>query len=296
MAKKKEKLRILLLSGGSLAGSWQVGVLKKLIIDKEQDFDVIAGTSVGSIAAAQLSQGMTGTGEIKKYLQDYLDIWMGMKSSKDIVKKRCFGGLNAVFGRSIYDNSGLVKVIQDNIDVSRIARSGKTCVVSMVNMSTGKHEIAHAVDKNGVTNENFNKCILASTSIPVVFPMVKIYDNTYVDGGLREAFPVKCVLDIVDKYKGDIEITAIGCSPEDLTIMKPKKMKLFDKVNRIIDMMTNEIYMNDLTVLTNYNVSQFHAYFPSKPPLEDSLNASGDEIRASIEDGYTNSEFVEISG
>ena len=49
-------MRGLVLSGGGANGAYEVGVLKYLIGEKNQEFDLFAGTSVGALNAGFLAQ------------------------------------------------------------------------------------------------------------------------------------------------------------------------------------------------------------------------------------------------
>ncbi len=48
-------MRALVLSGGGAKGAYEVGALKYLLLDKETQYDIICGVSVGALNASFLS-------------------------------------------------------------------------------------------------------------------------------------------------------------------------------------------------------------------------------------------------
>jgi len=64
------------------------------------------------------------------------------------------------------------------------------------------------------THPNFKDCILASASVPVVFPSVLIDGQKYADGGIGHIIPIPEIKKFVEEHKGtNIVIDVLCCYP-----------------------------------------------------------------------------------
>ena len=89
-------------------------------------------------------------------------------------------------------------IVESSIDPAKIAASGLQLRVGAVSLESGE---LHYVDELGRMSErdgtpidrepvSIHDAVLASASIPVVFPPTRMGDETYVDGGVREILPL----------------------------------------------------------------------------------------------------------
>ena len=89
-------------------------------------------------------------------------------------------------------------IVEGSIDPARVAASGLTLRVGAVSLESGE---LHYVDELGRMSQrdgtpidrepvSLHDAVLASASIPVVFPPTRVGDETYVDGGVREILPL----------------------------------------------------------------------------------------------------------
>lgn len=85
---------------------------------------------------------------------------------------------------------------------ARVASSGMTLRIAMVDLISGElrymRQDGVMVDRNDVpldqTSHDLAVGVLASCSLPAVFPPVRIGDETYVDGGVRENLPAEMAI------------------------------------------------------------------------------------------------------
>ena len=94
------------------------------------------------------------------------------------------------------------------------------------------------------------KAILASASIPVVWPPVDISPDrlAMVDGGVRNISPVGDVLDLEPD-----EIVIINCSAEQPPVTPQAPANVLSIGMRALDIMQNEIFVNDMKEFLRIN-------------------------------------------
>src|SRR5436853_420120 len=90
--------RALVLSGGGAKGSWQVGACQHLIVERGLWFDVIAGVSAGAVNAATLAQARNPD-ELAAELEHLRAVWLGLRGSRDVYRRRWLGALGTVLAR-----------------------------------------------------------------------------------------------------------------------------------------------------------------------------------------------------
>src|SRR2546423_11167142 len=90
--------RALVLSGGGAKGSWQVGACHHLIAERGLWFDVIAGVSAGAVNAATLAQAHDPD-ELATELEHLRSVWLGLRGSHDVYRRRWLGALGTVLAR-----------------------------------------------------------------------------------------------------------------------------------------------------------------------------------------------------
>src|SRR6266536_1134910 len=175
--------RALVLSGGGSRGAFEVGVADYLINDLGLDFQVIAGVSTGSLNAVMLAQGR-GPDGLRAQLAALKDPWFGVKSSDDVYTTRFFGKVLAfVLKDSIYSSKPVRQKIWQQVAPERLRGSGRELRIGAVGLESGAY---HAIDQR---NPEVREWALASASMPLFFPPVRIGDEAAVYGGMRSGTP-----------------------------------------------------------------------------------------------------------
>jgi len=230
----KPKKIALILSGGGARGAFQVGAEKYARDVKGYHWDIIAGVSVGALNGAMLA--------MHRYTR-LMEIWDSISGSQVYT-----GGFNLIslvklmFGaKSFYGNAPLQKLMQREFEAGRIIDDLHVGVVSLING-----------DYMQFTKESLElvKAILASASIPVVWPPVDIAPDrlAMVDGGVRNISPVGDVLDLEPD-----EIVIINCSAEQPPVMPGAAANVLSIGMRALDIMQNEIFVNDMKEFLRIN-------------------------------------------
>jgi NTE family protein len=224
----------LVLSGGGARGAFQVGAEKYAREAKGYHWNIIAGVSVGAMNGAMLA--------MHRY-DRLLEIWQSI--SNDQVYTGGFNLLSLVkivFGaRSFYGNGPLQKLMQGEFAAGRIIEDLRVGAVSLV---SGRYV--------QFTKESLelSKAILASASIPVVWPPVDVSsdDVAMVDGGVRNITPVGDVLALEPD-----EIVIINCGNARPPATPGAAANVLSIGMRTLDIMQNEIFINDMKEFLRIN-------------------------------------------
>lgn len=183
----------LALCGGGAKGSYEAGCFKALNEIGEK-FDIVTGTSIGCLNAAMYCQGdfdrdyelwnKLNVQMIMKYgfNFDRYDIINGIRNSENSINMV----LNYVTNRGA-DIRPLKCMIDEYIDVDKIINSNVSfgIVCAQFPQMKGNEVLANKLDKDLI-----KQYILASASPWPVFPVCKIEDKSYVDGGYYDNLPI----------------------------------------------------------------------------------------------------------
>ena len=244
----------LVLSGGAVWGSFQVGVLDYLINVLNADFNGFYGISVGALNTSLLV-GASENG-IKHEFNILKEVWTGIKKNKDIYKRRIHilpAELGALF-QSIYIPKGLKKILSRYItnDVrDRIFSSDRELSIGVVSMEDGKINYLrnHGHDQTQLNEwkTQLSEYILASSSMPVLLPPVELTidgdQKLCFDGGLRDVSPLGAAFK-AEKYS---DIFVINCSSASVNPRSRDKLKNgLGYLKRGLDIMNSETIKADI--------------------------------------------------
>ncbi len=197
MVVAKEKLKVgLALGGGGARGLAYIGVLK--VLERENiPIDLIIGTSMGAIigAAYALKKRIIGLEKIaEKYskLSDFnINLSFGEKERKDkpfflkkmsdFLKKGYI--LNLELTRKYLDDGGEIrKIIKELIDNKTFEDTKIPFVAVAADLVRGEKVI--------INRGKLFDALLASASIPGMFPPVILDKKILVDGGIVDVVPI----------------------------------------------------------------------------------------------------------
>lgn len=128
--------------------------------------------------------------------------------------------------------------------------------------------------------DNIIDAVVASASIPGFFPPVKLADETYVDGGVREILPIQVAIEA-----GAEQIFAIIASPSVASVESFDGKDLIAIVERsVLGIMSDEIVSNEAKPPTGWNnaVTVIHP----RVELYDIMTRDPGLIRISMDYGY----------
>jgi len=260
----------LAISGGAANGAYGAGLLKGWSQTGSRPvFKVVTGISTGAIIAPFAFLGSNYDDKLEKFYTTY--------STKDVMRKK--GLFQILRGNSLTNNRLLERLIEQHCDKQLLKdiaieySKGRRLYVGTTNLDAQQlviwdmGKIAAAGDEKA--SKLFRKIILASASIPVVFPPVyfdveinnEIYDEMHVDGGItKQVFFLYDILQGLDKaaraegmdiskIKHKIYIIKNGYVD---AIWKEVQDSLSSIAERSIDTMTNAQGVGDIYQLYSF--------------------------------------------
>lgn len=226
----------LVLSGGGAKAAYQAAAEKYLREVKGYRWDVISGVSAGALNGAMIAMGKPDRmWEIWNRLTPEM-VYSGPTKGWKTVAKLLFGA------KSVYDTSPLAKLINAEIDPTQIVDVDLR--IGVVSLITGEYSVIRP------DNPHFKKALLASASIPTIFPPVDISPDmlAMVDGSLRNYSPIGDIMDAEPD-----EIVVINCAPRVPARLSEPPRNALRIGQRAIDIATNEIFLNDLRKFLRIN-------------------------------------------
>jgi len=274
-----EKIGVV-LSGGGAKGAGQLGMMK-YVFELGIRPDFISGISVGSLNATLWAQ--------EENLDLLEDLWRGIKGNSDIYRANWFRPWKLY--RSLFDNKPLKRKINTYIDTNKLKNSPIELQIGVVQLQSGEFSI---IDKY---HPDYTDMLLGSTAIPVVFPAVRWSGNDYVDGGVRNAAPLKAAIDF-----GCTRIYVLHCYSLGMMEECQNYRNLARVGIRSFVIMYNELLQNDIETCKSINQAvRTKQAFPGKnyrlieltiiqPPVDQQfgfeLDFSRSQIEKNIELGY----------
>jgi len=223
--KKKEKPVVgLILPGGGARNAYQAGVLKAigdmLPEDVKNPFPVICGSSSGALNAVLLASsanrfregvdrlyGVYANFHIGKIFKT--DAWTALKSGVSWSMTFVPGWLRKSQPRSVLDNSPLRHLLERHIRFARIQQAIDSGDLHAVSITASGYTTGLSVTfyqgveglvpwkrtrRIGLPTELTLDHLMASSAIPVLFPAIKLHNEYFGDGSMRQTAPLSPAL------------------------------------------------------------------------------------------------------
>lgn len=183
-------VNILALSGGGAGGAFGAGAMVGLTLSgRRPQFTVVTGVSAGALIAPYAFLGPAWDRQLTQ-------IYTG-GSGEHVLRSR---GLGVLFGSSMYRGTPLKALVDRYADDSLIeavaaeARKCRLLLVATTDVNTGEPVVwdlgAIAMHGGAQARTLFRDVLVASASVPGMFPPVVIRNETHVDGGVTLPFLV----------------------------------------------------------------------------------------------------------
>ncbi|HPW78626.1 MAG: NTE family protein RssA [Bacteroidetes bacterium ADurb.Bin037] len=154
--------------GGGARGYYHAGVLKRLL-ELGYKPDIVSGTSAGAIVAAMYAQGLT----VDRMIEAFRHLLL-----KDFLRSR-------IRREYLVDSKPLRKILENAFK----ARTFEELDIPLKIVATCLETAKEVVFESGPLID----AVMASCSIPVIFPPVVIQGKHYVDGGVVRNVPVSVI-------------------------------------------------------------------------------------------------------
>lgn len=238
----------LALAGGGTRGAAHIGAIKAFE-ENGIKFDVVGGTSAGSMAAALYSMGFTSD-EMLKILKTFAKEMLGA-SPKSIIsnmrEKKDFHIRGLTTGQNI---ELIIQEIAKTKGVENIKDIKMPLAVTAVDIITGKKFVFtnSFIDRDYyIKNIEIGKAVRASSSVPGIYSPLEFENYQFVDGGLLDNVPVTEV-----KRLGADRVVSINFEFD----RSEKARNFVEILTKSLDVMSakiveDEIYMSDCAIKVN---------------------------------------------
>lgn len=271
----------LILSGGGARAAYQVGVLRGIanILPRQSTnpFQIISGTSAGALNAVSLAAHAS---RLRTGVRTLEYVWENLSSSK--VYRLDSGGIIAsasswvmalVSGRqteapaSLLNTAPLRELLASNIHFDRIQQHIDCGLLDALSVTVSSYssgqsvsffqglkeidewEGPHRIGRRSLINLDL---IMASSAIPTIFPAVRIDDQYFGDGSIRQLAPTSTAL-----HLGANKILAIGVSATKYRRQTSNSDLGHPSLSQIIGHILNSAFVdtleNDLEFLRHMN-------------------------------------------
>lgn len=263
----------LILPGGGARAAYQVGVLKvmaeMLPADAPNPFPVITGTSAGSINAAVLAERaldfhlgvreLTGIWENVTVDEVFrTDLMAMMGNSLSWLWALIRGRLGRQHAHSFLDTSPLRDLLERHIRFARIQQAVDCGALQALAITASGYTSASSIsffqgrdDLNGWVRSRRQgrraditlDHIMASVAIPLVFPAVRIGQEYFGDGAIRQGAPLSPAV-----HLGATRILVIGLRNDDPNELPEITKPQSPGFGQIMGYMLDTLFMDRLAV------------------------------------------------
>ena len=284
----------LVLSGGGARGAYQVGVIRAiatLLEDWKIDhpFSIYSGVSAGAISSSYLASQCD---DFTKASKGLVDLWSQLTSDQVFrtdalslgkiglqwMGELSFGSLGGSAGttRALLDTSPLRKLIEDNLDFSKLARNLENGHLKALALTALDYKDSTAVtfvqgqpnlrdwEKPRKVSEKAilkPEHIMASSAIPLLFPPVNVDGRFFGDGCVRNTHPCSPTI-----YLGAQKLVIIGVRSQNQTAYDAQVMldKKPPSTGRVLNVLLNSILLDgvDLDVERMKKVNEMVNWIP----------------------------------
>lgn len=175
----KKYKRGLVLSGGGARGIAHLGAVKAFY-EQGHRFDVIIGTSMGAIVGCVLANGFEPD-EIMEKLKSNGNLFLSFFRPD-------------ISTNNMLTMNGARKILEKLLTVHNIEELQIPFIATATDFTHGK---PHYFEKGNIIN-----AVIASASIPVIFPPVIMDGIQYIDGGVLNNLPVRHIRNDCEKIAG----------------------------------------------------------------------------------------------
>ena len=212
--------QILCLSGGGYLGLYSATIIAELEAEfggpLARHFDLIAGTSIGGIIALALANEVPAESIKSCFERSGTKIFSGRAAPSGVISNLSEMG-RALFS-SKYADCGLRSAIQELLPPEiLIGNLRHPCLVPSVNLSKGGPQVFKTDHHPDFRRDLFLKSsdvAMATSAAPTYFPVAKVGDALYADGGLFANSPDWIAIHEAEHFFGkkidEIHVLSIG--------------------------------------------------------------------------------------
>lgn len=246
----------LVLQGGGALGAFELGVARAVYAeDCRFRPDAIAGVSIGAITAALLGRPAPGLTPLQALEAFWREVTVSRLFPERVQPYLSLFGtphfytINpfALFGTSYYGVDPLRATLTRLVDLDRLAdpAARPRLVVTATDIEKGQLATFQS-DQQPLGLDH----ILASGSLPPSFPMTRIGQTSYWDGGVFDNTPLGAVIDMLDDGAPDRAILVINLFPNTM----PLPTNLADVSQAFSNLLFVNKTRGDISLMKRFNL------------------------------------------
>lgn len=286
-------MRALVISGGGSKGAFAGGVAEYLMAEEKKEYDILIGTSTGSLMISHLALGRI---EMLKDLYTNVNqstifsnnpfIIKGKRGAKSVSINHFKVLWNFIKKRKTFGESkNLRKLLHRTITqefYDEIIATGKELVVAVSNLTIGKVEY-----KSIKNNERKQFCDWIWASCNYI-PFMSLYEKNnhqYADGGFGALVPIKEAIN-----RGATEIDVIILDTETKLVANVNAKNPFSLISDVIDFTLEQVSKHNVSIgklASHYNNVQLNMYYTPTILTSNSLIFDKELMTEWWKDGYT---------
>lgn len=214
--------RILSIDGGGIRGVYPAHILKcieeRLGVNLLGTFDMIAGTSTGSIVAAGVANGISASKIEQMYLQHGGAIF---NKKKSYIPGKRLRSVAQPMMESVYDSNSLCSILSSVFGEVTLGEIKKPLLIPATDIGNGNVHVFKSGYNSGFTRDKnvlLRDAVLASCSAPTFFDPHRVDSYLLSDGGLWANNPALAA--VIDAQKqlniplSNISVVTIGTGHE----------------------------------------------------------------------------------
>ncbi|GAM26513.1 hypothetical protein SAMD00019534_096880, partial [Acytostelium subglobosum LB1] len=285
--------RAITFSGAGAFGAYEAGVVSGLFAKRplsEVAWQFATGISAGAINAA--GAAMFSVGDEAGMEQFLTSRWLGITPEQVFVNWP--GGVmdGLLLQKGIYNTAPLLKFLTDNLNQTALNESNRGLLIGATNIDTGNFDQFERNDPEIVLG------VLASASIPGVFPPTLKNGYLYQDGGVTYMTPITDTARLCYATGATDVIVDVIVVGDLETTVDMSKAKTIDLLLRTLDIIkTNTDYKDIETTFQAFPNVVLNVYHPSQPLPGNGLSFtySGPLIKIGYEDAMNENTTIGLT-
>ena len=196
----------LILQGGAALGAYEAGVLQALL-ESGRRIDIVTGCSIGALMAAIVVASRGDPVEtlrdmwqrfampVNPFLPSLFARSMPLPGGRNIYRTNPVWFALPSLATHMYEGAPLETALEEWVDFERLNASPTEVIVTAVEVKSGQL-VEFSSHRDGLTAKH----VVASASLPPVFPATAVDGGEFWDGGLIASTPLRPAINAIEKH------------------------------------------------------------------------------------------------
>jgi NTE family protein len=195
----------LVLQGGAALGAYEAGVLRALL-EQGRRLDVVTGCSIGALMAAIAVGGRDPPAAlhdmwrrfampVNPFLPSRFARSLPLPDGRNVYRANPMYFALPGLATHMYEAAPLEAALKEWVDFDKLNAAATEVIVTAVDVRSG-HLAEFSSHRHGLAPRH----ILASASLPPVFPPTRVDGSEYWDGGLITSTPLRPAINAIERH------------------------------------------------------------------------------------------------